>query len=406
MRTREELIGLIASLPPAAVKIFAEVVKSDGPISRSTLSELTSLSLAAVTKTVVPLIDAGLVGEIDLSRTATAPGRPVVPLAPVAESLAFIGIKITASAIYGAMVDFRGKDLSLPVSRPLANTDVGTIVSAIQSTVTSLCGVRPDLSPLVVGVGIAVSGDVDSVEGVVNESPLLNWYGIPLRERLEEVLRLPVLIDNDVRSLMFYEQWFGAARGAGSIALVTIGAGIGSGILIDGKVQTGSLGVVGEIGHLPLGPSELVCHCGRRGCVESVASFDGIMAAWSRGGGSETDTIQSVIQAARAGDGRAVESFAVAGHFVGLAIASLVNLLGPDLVLISGEGVENADLYMGELTSAFDAHAFGRASQTPLLLSRKSFEDWARAAGSTVIRGLVLNAAGFTTSERFRTVPA
>jgi predicted NBD/HSP70 family sugar kinase len=235
---------------------------------------------------------------------------------------------------------------------------------------------------------------------------LLNWYGIPLKERLEEVLRLPVLIDNDVRSLMFHEQWFGAARGAGSIALVTIGAGVGSGILIDGKVQTGSLGVVGEIGHLPLGPSELVCHCGRRGCVESVASFDGIVASWARSGGTGDNSIQGVIQAARAGDVRATEAFAAAGHFVGLAIASLVNLLGPDLILISGEGVENADLYMGALTPAFDAHAFGRASQTPLLLSSNSFEDWARAAGSTVIRGLVLNAAHFTPLGQPRPVPA
>jgi predicted NBD/HSP70 family sugar kinase len=241
----------------------------------------------------------------------------------------------------------------------------------------------------IAGVGVSVSGDVDSENGVVRESALLGWSNLPLGSFLHERLQCGVLIDNDVRALTIAEHWFGVGVGTASFAIVTIGSGIGCGLHLNGEVVEGAYGVAGEIGHLPLTSPDHICTCGRRGCVEAVASSSAIVKAVAEGGARADLTLQDAVDLAHAGDPLAAAALDEAGTVIGTAIATMVNLAGPQLVLISGEGVADYDLYDQRLRAAFAEHAFGAAANCRIVIRPHSFDDWARGAAASAIRAIV-----------------
>jgi predicted NBD/HSP70 family sugar kinase len=235
---------------------------------------------------------------------------------------------------------------------------------------------------------VSVSGDVDTVAGVVRESAIMGWTDEPFGVALQDRLGRPVTLENDVHALTVGEHWFGVGLGTESFAIVTIGRGIGSGLHLNGQVVTGAYGVAGEIGHLPLADPSRVCPCGRRGCVEAVASTPAIEASLSAAFGRDIG-IDEAVRLAHAGDPIADAAFREAAALVGTAIATLVNLTGPELVIIGGEGVADFDLYDATLRDAFDAHAFGAAARCRIVVRPHTFQDWARGAAAAAIQSLV-----------------
>jgi predicted NBD/HSP70 family sugar kinase len=152
--------------------------------------------------------------------------------------------------------------------------------------------------------------------------------------------------------------------------------------------------VPGEIGHLPLASPEVVCRCGRRGCVEATASTDAILQRIRSGRGEPTLSISDAFAFAHQGDPVAREAFEEAGGVIGSALAALVNLVGPDLVVIAGENVTEYELYADRLRAAFAEHAFGAAGDCEIVLRPHVFDDWARGAAACVIEVI---AGGVTT---------
>jgi predicted NBD/HSP70 family sugar kinase len=191
-----------------------------------------------------------------------------------------------------------------------------------------------------------------------------------------------------VRALTIGEHWFGMGLGTASFAMVTIGRGIGSGLHLNGEVVEGSYGVAGEIGHLPLTSPDKICACGRRGCVEAVAATAAIVATVSAAHGRQL-TIEEVVDLAHGGDTAALAAFSEAATVIGIAIASLVNLVGPEVVIIGGEAVSNFDLFEEHLRSSFAEHAFGAAGRCQIVVRPHHFEDWARGAAAAAILSLV-----------------
>jgi predicted NBD/HSP70 family sugar kinase len=385
--TPHPTVELLRQASPAAVDVFTRIL-TRGPISRVDVARLTGLSQAAVTKAVVPLITAGVVADNLESRKGGLPGRPANPLRVRPEALVVIGVKVNADDIIGVATNFATEILAT-VHLNIDDTEFGTVVDGIDSVVGQLNLLLGDRAVSVGGVGVSVSGDVDSENGVVRESALLGWSNLPLGSVLHERLRCGVLIDNDVRALTIAEHWFGVGVGTASFAIVTIGSGIGCGLHLNGEVVEGAYGVAGEIGHLPLTSPDRICTCGRRGCVEAVASSGAIVKAVADGGARADLTLQDAVNLAHAGDPFAVAAFDEAGTVIGTAIATMVNLAGPQLVLISGEAVADYDLYDQRLRAAFAEHVFGAAANCRIVIRPHSFDDWARGAAASVIRAIV-----------------
>jgi predicted NBD/HSP70 family sugar kinase len=369
-----------------SVDIFTRIIMH-GPVSRLEIGRLTGLSQAKVTKTVRPLIESGYVTVGEHAEHAF-PGRPVRPLSVVPRSMLAIGVKVNADEIFAVTVSL-GNEVLGSTRRRLKSHDPDSTIAAIVESVTTLIDQLGDEAECLAGIGVSVSGDIDTSTGTVRDSPLLDWNRVPLGSRLAEQLGLPITVENDVRALAKAEHWFGVGSDAESFAIITIGAGIGCGIYVNGDVVVGAHGVAGEIGHLPLASSDAVCVCGRRGCVEAVASSNAIRDAVRRAHHDPELTLADAIRLAHEGDRSAVDAFERAGTAIGAAVAATVNLFGPEVVVIAGEGVMDYDLYERRFREEFLAHAFGAAANCRLVVRRHTFTDWARGAAVSALRAAI-----------------
>jgi glucokinase len=202
----------------------------------------------------------------------------------------------------------------------------------------------------ILGVGVGAPGPLDTKRGIVLLTPNLGWVNLPLRQIIHDRLGLPAALDNDANCAVLGEWWVGAARGARQAIGITIGTGIGGGLILDGKLYHGASDVAGEIGHATIDTEGRRCKCGNYGCLEAYASGPNIAlraveeiqaGAVSRlptlvGGDLSKVTAQTVYQAAQDGDDLALEVVNDTARFLGVGIANLLNVFNPEVVVVCG----------------------------------------------------------------------
>jgi len=212
----------------------------------------------------------------------------------------------------------------------------------------------------VVGVGLGSPGTIDQRNGVVLFSPNLpGWADIPLRQMVQDDVGMPCVLENDANVAALGEQWQGAGRGAASLVLLTLGTGIGGGIILNGRVWRGGGGVAGEIGHMSINPDGPVCGCGSRGCLEAYASAtamvrrmrEAIQAGAHTQLAAEADTLtaRDIHRAALAGDAMARENIEATARYLGVAVSNLLHLLNPQVVAFSGGVTAAGDMLLRPL---------------------------------------------------------
>jgi glucokinase len=290
------------------------------------------------------------------------------------------GIDVGGTKIAGGVVDETGTILEeLRVESPA--TDVPAIEAAIEKLVAELRTRHP-----IEAVGVGAAGYIDKARAVVLFAPNLAWRDLDLKADLERALDLPVVVENDANAAAWGEFEFGAGHDVDDLLLVTVGTGVGGGVVLDGSPYRGAFGVGAEIGHMRVVPDGILCGCGNRGCFEMYASGSALVreartAARSSllaadlleraGGDADAITGPLITEAARAGDTFAVEQLAALGRWLGEGIASLTAVLDPAVVVIGG-GVSAADeLLLGPTRGAFAAQLTGRGHR-PMLEIRKA----------------------------------
>ncbi|WP_328833513.1 MULTISPECIES: ROK family transcriptional regulator [unclassified Streptomyces] len=372
---------------PAVSQVFTTVL-SHGPLTRLEVARRTGLSAAAVTKAVRPLMEAGYLAEGADQDAPPALGRPANLVRVDGGRALFIGVKVTGDEIIAVLADLCCR---LRVARhvPLTDHDPKAVLASIADLAQELRIEADELGIRVLGLGLAVSGDVDRGEGVVRYSPFLDWRDVPLAELAAMTTGLPVTVDNDVRALTVAEQWFGAGAGLTDFAVVTVGAGIGCGLVVHGQVVAGAHGVAGEIGHVVVDPVGPLCHCGNRGCVEAIAGDAAILTRVREVTGVHVADTAEALALAHRGDAGAREVYARAGEAIGRGIATVVNLFGPERVIISGEGLAAYDLFAEQIRDSFTAAAFGSAARCDVHTRPLPFDQWARGAAATAIQSFI-----------------
>ncbi|GAA3814833.1 ROK family protein [Sphaerisporangium flaviroseum] len=374
---------------PAAFAVFTMIL-TQGPVSRVEIARRTGLSSAAVTKAARPFIDAGYLRELDATeRSAPGAGRPASPLTIRSDREFFIGVKITDSELIGVVTDLSAQ-VQVTAHRALPSPSVQDVVAELAALVADLLASAPEYGDRCHSLGMAISGDVDKAGGLVRYSPFLGWHQVPLAELVAARTGLSVTVENDVKALTVAEQWFGEGIGASSFAVVTVGTGIGCGLVVNDRVVAGAHGVAGEIGHVPVGGDGPPCHCGGAGCVEAIAGTEPILVAARAATGDESLTIERVLAIARAGDPAMREVLARAGHAIGLAMAAMANLFGPERIIVTGDvaGLASYELVEKQITRAFAGQAFGAAADCRVILRPRTFEQWARGAAAVAIQSL------------------
>jgi glucokinase len=291
------------------------------------------------------------------------------------------GIDVGGTKIAGGVVDEQGTILEeLRVESPA--TDVHAIEEAIEGLVTDLRSRHA-----IEAVGVGAAGYIDKARAVVLFAPNLAWRDLDLEADLEAKLDLPVVVENDANAAAWGEFQFGAGHDVDDLLLVTVGTGVGGGLVLDGSLYRGAFGVGAEIGHMRVVPEGILCGCGNRGCFEMYASGSALVRevrAAARagsllaadlvdraGGDPEAITGPLVTEAARHGDPFALEHLASLGRWLGEGIASLTAVLDPAVVVIGG-GVSAADdLLLDPTRRAFAGQLTGRGHR-PMLEIRKA----------------------------------
>jgi glucokinase len=205
-----------------------------------------------------------------------------------------------------------------------------------------------EMHPGIQTVGLGVPGLFDPVEGTVELFPNLPgpWKGHPIREPIAAACGLPVTLINDARAFTLAEGTVGAGRGARTLVCLTLGTGIGGGIMFDGKLYIGPLGVAGEIAHQTVLPDGPLCGCGNRGCAEPLAKAEAVAARAGRA------TVEEVYEGVKAGDQQCVEAVEAAASYLGIALANVVAVLGPDRVVIGGGIVQAGEVVLNPIRRA------------------------------------------------------
>lgn len=374
-----------------------ETVLTRGPLSRKDAARLTGLSAASVTKLVKPMIAYGYLVEND--REAGVPGRPQIPLQVDPGRAYAVGIKLMKSEIVGVVADLHAEVQSSHRMKLKDVTPTG-VVTAVDQITQILLERSPVQRDRLLGIGIGLSGHVNAVTGVVHRSPLLGWNDVPLRRMVSDRMNLPVVIENDVNTLAVAEQWFGPGSAYDSFVVVTVGAGVGCALVLDGQLWHGISGAAGEFGHMVVDPEGRECHCGKRGCLESVASDAAIAAAMSKAAGRRITKVSQVVSLAHAGDVAAQRVFTQAGTALGRALAALLNLINPPLIILSGEGITASDLFIDALRAELERDAFSTTAKDCTLLVRPlPDETWARGAAATMLRHGVLRSLSSLSEE-------
>ena len=280
------------------------------------------------------------------------------------------GIDVGGTKIAGGVVDEDGTILEeLQVVSPA--TDVPAIEAAIETLVTEL---RTRHSIEAVGVGAA--GYIDKARAVVLFAPNLAWRDLDLKADLERTLGLPVVVENDANAAAWGEFQYGAGHDVDDLLLVTVGTGVGGGVVLDGALYRGAFGVGAEIGHMRVVPDGILCGCGNRGCFEMYASGSALVRearAAARagsllaadlldlaGGDPESITGPLVTQAAHEGDAFSIEQLSSLGRWLGEGIASLTAVLDPAVVVIGGGVSAAGDLLLDPARAAFRSQLTGR----------------------------------------------
>ena len=216
----------------------------------------------------------------------------------------------------------------------------------------------------VVAASIMVPGAVDCNKSIVVQAPNLPaLINFELKAELQRRLGWPVFLENDANAAAVGEMWLGAARGCRDVVSVTLGTGVGGGVILNGKLWRGSHGSAGEIGHTTVDPfSGLKCKCGNTGCLELFASATAIVRMAHELGMKEL-TAEDVYEAGRDGDERALSVFNRFGMYLGIGLANLMNLIDPQIIVITGGAVNGWDLFASEMYRQVGERAFRAAAQ-------------------------------------------
>lgn len=334
-------------------------------ISRAAIARITQLTRTTVSDVVSGLIAEGLVQE--LGPGSSIGGKPSIMLRLVADSRYLIGVNLAQNKFIGSIVNLRGeikKTLEVPVRSGNGEKAIQRLYKILDQLVNK------DYQPLV-GIGVGTPGLVNTRAGVVVNAVNLAWQDLPLAAMLEERYCLPVRLLNDSQATAIGEFVHGDHRSNGNLIVINVGYGIGAGILINGRLFQGDGGGAGEIGHVLVDAGEIengpVCRCGRRGCLETLASGWAILQAVQNTprlkGRSHLTNLEAVEMKFHAGDPAVKEIVLKAGHSLGIFIGSLVGTLHMKKIILTGAVTRFGREWLEAVHKALSQAALGRMVQ-------------------------------------------
>jgi predicted NBD/HSP70 family sugar kinase len=370
-------------------RLLLRLLREQGPMSRADLAELSGLSNGAVTRIIGDLVDEGFLYEKAVGES-TGGRRPVLlDLDPTARVVA--GLKMMDDAILAVLVDTKGvvvADGRVALRSHATDVVLDQAADVVQKLLGKLGASRERLA----GIGLCMPGAVDWRSGLCKLSPFFGWQDVAVARMLHDRVGVPVSIDNDVNALAVAESLFGRGRRVRDFVVVTVGRGVGAGLVQNSSVYRGHNGGAGEFGHVVSEVGGRICECGKRGCLEAYVSEPALLAQVRElGTRYESLDLEGFLALVEAGDPKATQLHEEVLRRLGVSIANLVNVLNPELILLGGEAAFLTDQFVDRLRPCIGEHTFGglvESFDVQLDELRGDPKAWARGAASLAMEHL------------------
>lgn len=360
-------------------------------LSRVDLSRQLGLTPAAITHITSELIEEGYIREH--GPTTSSRGRRPVLLELSSSAAYAIGIDLQHLNRLGAAIVNLECESLYQVERPIPETTTAAITGEIRAAVNELLAASLIPRQAIFGVGISFPGIVDYEAGTVLRATSIGWENVPLRTQIQQALDLPVYLDNESNVAALGEYWYGQADVPPDFVFISVGRGVGSGLMMAGQLHRGIHGSAGEFGHMIMEPGGPVCRCGARGCLEAFISEPAILA-WVEAQVKQGRPFQlehpprrprELYEAANKGDPLAREAVQLMGHYLGLAISNLVNFFNPGAVVIGGNVWRVSQLLLQEVRQTVSAHAITASARKTRIVPSSLGPDTAIIGAATLV---------------------
>ncbi len=382
-------------------------IRSQGPLSRLDVSRRTNIRPSTVSHFVDALVREGFVKEVKRRvpsgdrEPSVSVGRPPVLLELNPRIRMAIGIHMSKEGLRGLAIDLQGNTVASRMVRKRRFRGPDMLLAEIAGLARRIMAEARVPAARVLGLGLGLPGVVDPREGIARVNTQYRWWkDIPVRRRIERVLKVPILIENDTKVLTLAERWYGRGRGVPDMVFVELGEGIAAGLVINGELYHGAHGSAGELGHTVIDVKGPLCGCGRRGCLEShlaLPRLRDMARSWlgessaPRGrraaAAGDGDIVARIASMAMAGHPRACRLVEMVGEHLGTAIVNLVHLVSPGLIVLGGSvGFAWRELLLPVVERAIREQALDDASRsTALIASTLGEEAGARGAAALAL---------------------
>lgn len=358
-------------------QLIVATLRDQGALSQAELARATGLSTATISNIVKSMCANGLA----MTRPTTSSGRRA------------LAVSLLETPDVAAGIDFGRSHVRLVLASPsfkvkaerFAQLPVGHLAA---ESIAAAAAMMDELliesgidRSRVIGAGVGVPGPIDHRTGTVIRGAILpEWVGVNIVAQLQQALKMPIFADNDANLGALAQVTWGEHRAAKDLVFLKIGSGIGAGLILNGAPYYGHTGITGEIGHATIFDQGLVCRCGNRGCLETVASTAVMIELLSRGEPA-TLTVQEIIKRAKAGDAATLRVIDDAGMSVGKAMANVANMINPEMIVVGGPLVPLGETLLNPIRRGLIRHAVPAIGEgTAVVMS--SLGDRAEALGA------------------------
>jgi glucokinase-like ROK family protein len=382
------------------LSLIINELREGAPISRANLADITGLNKTTVSSLVNELMAKRFVREVGYDNSGV--GRPAMLLELNPQAGCIVSGEIGVDFINVIRTDFssevewhRKEQVKRPASqREILDNTLAMLSEAVDSRDESCGGLF--------GLAVGVPGVVDQGTGSLIFAPNLGWRDVPLAALLREAFPdVPIFVDNEANLAALGEHYFGVAQGYGDMLFISVGVGLGGGIVRGGQLFRGKMGFAGEFGHITIDPGGLPCRCGNRGCWETLVSSTALfryigeavdagkqtLLTSATGGDLSQLALPLVTEAAEQGDAVALDAFRRVGRYLGVGIASLINALNPELVVLGGPLSSAADYLMPAVEEELASRTISRETDpTDVVLARHGFDSCVMGGVATVLQ--------------------
>ena len=373
-------------------------IRSNSPISRTDIAKNISLGLSTVTKIIAELEQQGLVSEIGEGESNG--GRKPIFLEFNHDYGYIIGIKIETEQIIMALRNLNIELVEKLIIQYPSGADWHLVLDQMMQGIEKLRVKSDQLGKKILGVGIGISGVVDIKRGVLLYSPMLHWEEVPFAAILEREFQIPVSVDNDVNTYTLAELEYGLGKKLENFICVSIGVGIGAGIIMNHQLYRGDFGGAGEFGHFIIKMDGKPCYCGQKGCLERYAGNRFILEKTKelldKSGdvhstlydNRENMNIDDILKAAQNGDAHARQAYHEVGKNLGIGLANIINIFNPAAVILTGEGIAARPFIEDQIVKYAGRNYFTTHKKCPILFSKLGSSGWEIGAATAAVINL------------------